>query len=61
MACARGWTARNAHLRAVTGRGRAARRDQAVKELTDAGISYRDVSELLGLSHQRVAQIAKAS
>ncbi len=37
------------------------RRDQAVKELTDAGISYRDVAELLGLSHQRVAQIAKAS
>lgn len=36
-------------------------RDQAVKELTDAGISYRDVAELLGLSHQRVAQIAKAS
>ena len=37
------------------------RRDQAVKELTEAGISYRDVAELLGLSHQRVAQIAKAS
>lgn len=37
------------------------RRDQAVKALTEAGISYRDVAELLGLSHQRVAQIAKAS
>lgn len=37
------------------------RRDEAVKELTGAGISYRDVAELLGLSHQRVAQIAKAS
>lgn len=37
------------------------RRDQAVKQLTDAGVSYRDVAELLGLSHQRVAQIAKAS
>ncbi len=36
-------------------------RDRAVKELTDAGISYRDIAELLGLSHQRVAQIAKAS
>ena len=37
------------------------RRDHAVKELTEAGVSYRDVAELLGLSHQRVAQIAKAS
>ena len=37
------------------------RRDLAVKALTDAGVSYRDVAELLGLSHQRVAQIAKAS
>ena len=37
------------------------RRDQAVKRLTEAGVSYRDVAELLGLSHQRVAQIAKAS
>ncbi len=37
------------------------RRDQAVRKLTDAGVSYRDIAELLGLSHQRVAQIAKAS
>lgn len=36
-------------------------RDRAVRELTEAGISYRDVAELLGLSHQRVAQIAAAS
>jgi predicted RNase H-like HicB family nuclease len=38
-----------------------ARRDAAVRALTDAGVSYRDVAELLGLSHQRVAQIARAS
>lgn len=38
-----------------------ARRDEAVRALTDLGVSYRDVAELLGLSHQRVAQIAKAS
>lgn len=37
------------------------RRDQAVRTLTEAGVSYRDVAELLGLSHQRVAQIARAS
>lgn len=37
------------------------RRDEAVRTLTDAGVSYRDVGELLGLSHQRVAQIARAS
>ena len=37
------------------------RRDQAVRALTEAGVSYRDIAELLGLSHQRVAQIAKAS
>jgi len=37
------------------------RRDDAVRALTDAGMSYRDVAELLGLSHQRVAQIARAS
>ena len=37
------------------------RGDEAVKALTEAGVSYRDVAELLGLSHQRVAQITKAS
>lgn len=37
------------------------RRNAAVRALTDAGVSYRDVADLLGLSHQRVAQIAKAS
>jgi predicted RNase H-like HicB family nuclease len=37
------------------------RRDEAVRALTGAGVSYRDVGELLGLSFQRVAQIAKAS
>ena len=37
------------------------RRDAAVRALTDAGLSYRDVAELLGLSHQRVAQITRAS
>jgi len=37
------------------------RRDEAVRALTGAGVSYRDVAELLGLSFQRVAQIAKAS
>jgi predicted RNase H-like HicB family nuclease len=37
------------------------RRDDAVRALTAAGMSYRDVAELLGLSHQRVAQIARAS
>ena len=37
------------------------RRDAAVRALTDAGVSYRDIAELLGLSHQRVAQIARAS
>jgi hypothetical protein len=37
------------------------RRDEAVRALTEAGVSYRDIAELLGLSHQRVAQIARAS
>lgn len=37
------------------------RRDEAVRALTNLGVSYRDVAELLGLSHQRVAQIAKVS
>ena len=37
------------------------RRDEAVRALTAAGVSYRDIAELLGLSFQRVAQIAKAS
>lgn len=37
------------------------RRDEAIRALTGAGISYRDIGELLGLSFQRVAQIAKAS
>ena len=37
------------------------RRDDAVRALTQAGMSYRDIAELLGLSHQRVAQIARAS
>jgi predicted RNase H-like HicB family nuclease len=37
------------------------RRDDAVRVLTEAGVSYRDIAELLGLSHQRVAQIARAS
>ncbi len=37
------------------------RRDAAVRALTEAGMSYRDVAQLLGLSHQRVAQIDHAS
>lgn len=37
------------------------RRDEAVRALTAAGVSYRDIGELLGLSFQRVAQIVKAS
>lgn len=37
------------------------RRDDAVRRLTESGMSYRDVADLLGLSHQRVAQIARAS
>jgi predicted RNase H-like HicB family nuclease len=38
-----------------------AQRDEAVRTLSDLGVSYRDIAELLGLSHQRVAQIARAS
>ena len=50
--------ARNAMAHAEADR---ARRDAAVRALTEAGDSYRDIAELLGLSHQRVAQIARAS
>jgi predicted RNase H-like HicB family nuclease len=50
--------ARNAMVHAEADRHR---RDQAVKALMDAGVSYRDIAELLGLSHQRIAQIARAS
>ena len=37
------------------------RRDEAVRALKAAGMSYRDIADLLGLSHQRIAQIARAS
>lgn len=50
--------ARNAIAHAEADR---ARRDAAVRALTAAGMSYRDIAELLGLSHQRVAQISRAS
>lgn len=50
--------ARNAIAHAEVDR---ARRDAAVRALTDAGMSFRDIAELLGLSHQRVAQISRAS
>ena len=50
--------ARNAMAHAEADRQR---RDDAVRSLSEAGISYRDIAELLGLSHQRVAQIAQAS
>lgn len=50
--------ARNAMAHAESDRQR---RDEAVRSLSKAGISYRDIAELLGLSHQRVAQIAQAS
>lgn len=36
-------------------------RDRAVRALTAAGVSYRDVAELVGLSHQRVAQLSSNS
>ena len=36
-------------------------RDDSVRALTDAGVSYRDIAELLGLSYQRIAQISRAS
>ncbi|MGH9072188.1 MAG: type II toxin-antitoxin system HicB family antitoxin [Acidimicrobiales bacterium] len=50
--------ARKAMAHAEEDRGR---RDDAVRALTAAGVSYRDVGELLGMSFQRVAQIVKAS
>ena len=34
---------------------------EAVKVLTDMGLSRRDAAELLGLSHQRVQQLLEAS
>ena len=34
---------------------------EAVKRLTDLGLSRRDAAELLGLSHQRVQQLLEAS
>jgi len=34
---------------------------EAVKALTDLGLSRRDAAELLGLSHQRVHQLLEAS
>ena len=37
------------------------RRDEAIRALTGAGLSYRDIAELLGLSYQRIAQISRAS
>lgn len=50
--------ARNAMAHADADR---VRRDEAVRALTEQGLSYRDIAELLGLSHQRVAQIAQVS
>ena len=34
---------------------------EAIKSLTDLGLSRRDAAELLGLSHQRVHQLLEAS
>ena len=34
---------------------------RAAKLLTDLGLSRRDTSELLGLSHQRIQQLLEAS
>lgn len=34
---------------------------EAVRRLTDLGLSRRDAAELLGLSHQRVQQVLEAS
>lgn len=64
------WDVRLGDLAGTVKRARAAmahadadrvQRDEAVRALTAAGLSYRDIAELLGLSHQRVAQIARAS
>lgn len=64
------WDLRLGHLATPVRRARRAmahaeadrqQRDEAVRALTEAGVSYRDIAELLGLSHQRVAQIARAS
>ena len=37
------------------------RRDETVRAMMRDGVSYRDIDGLLGLSHQRTAQIAKVS
>jgi transposase-like protein len=34
---------------------------EAIRRLTDLGLSRRDAAELLGLSHQRVQQVLEAS
>lgn len=34
-------------------------RDAAIREAVAAGLSLRDVAQTVGISHQRVAQIAK--
>jgi predicted RNase H-like HicB family nuclease len=33
---------------------------EAVEKLTDAGVSFRDIASLLGISHQRIQQIHAA-